>query len=256
MADERIAVREDAGILHITLSAPPLNILDIAMMRELRGALASASGDLWCVVLEGAGERAFSAGADIREHTADTVEEMLTTFHGVFEDLAERDAVTIAVVRGLCLGGGCELATACDIVLASEDATFAQPEIAVGCFPPVAAILLPAVVGPKRAAEMILTGTRVTAAEACAAGLVSRVVAREALEAERDALLARLRALSPAVLRLARRAMRQAYGGADAFRGRLRSVEDLYFRELVPTEDMTEGVAAFMEKRPPAWTGR
>lgn len=252
----RITAVPDAGILRLTLAAPPLHILDIAMMRELRHALAAAPDDTWCVVFAAQGEKAFSAGADIREHTADKVEEMLTTFHGLFEDLAERDVVTVALVRGAALGGGCELAMACDIVLAADTASFAQPEIAVGCFPPVAALLLPDIVGPKRAAEMVLTGVKLTAAEAAACGLVSRVVAAADLEREGEAVLTKLRAMSPSVLRLTRRALGVATGGVQSFRARLRSVEDLYFRELVPMPDMTEGVAAFMEKRQPRWSGR
>lgn len=256
-AHTRIRAAADGGVLTITLHAPPLHILDIAMMREIRTALASDEGRAaWCIVFDAEGDRAFSAGADIREHTADRVREMLTTFHGVFEDLAERDAISVAVVRGVALGGGCELALACDLVVASENATFAQPEIAVGCFPPVAALLLPGIVGPKRAADMVLTGRPLTAAEAHISGLVSRVARAGEVDAVRDQLLTSLRALSPEVLRLAKRAVRIGIGGADTFRARLRAVEDVYFRELAATADMSEGIAAFMEKRPPAWTGR
>ncbi len=252
----RILATSDAGVLRLTLAVPPLHILDIAMMRELRHALAAAPEDTWCVVFAAQGEKAFSAGADIREHTADKVEEMLTTFHGVFEDLAERDVVSVALVRGVALGGGCELAMACDLVLAADTAAFAQPEIAVGCFPPVAALLLPGLVGPKKAAEMVLTGARLTAAQAAACGLVSRVVPAADLDAEGEKLLATLRTVSPAVLRLTRRALGVATGGTQSFRARLRSVEDLYFRELMPMADMSEGVTAFMEKRAPRWSGR
>ena len=252
----RITAACDAGILRLTLAAPPLHILDIAMMRELRHSLAAAPADTWCVVFAAQGEKAFSAGADIREHTADKVEEMLTTFHGVFEDLAERDVVSVALVRGAALGGGCELAMACDIVLAADTATFAQPEIVVGCFPPVAALLLPALVGPKKAAEMVLTGAKLSAAEAAACGLISRAVPLAELDAEGEKLLAKLATLSPSVLRLTRRALGVATGGVESFRARLRSVEDLYFRELMPMPDMSEGVAAFIAKRPPQWSGQ
>ncbi len=254
---ERISVLSDRGVLRITLNAPPLHILDIAMMREMRTALASDDGAAaWCIVFDSAGDRAFSAGADIREHTPDRVHEMLTTFHGLFEDLAERDALTLAVVRGVALGGGCELAMACDIVVASENASFGQPEIAVGCFPPVAAVMLPSLVGPKRAADLLLTGRRLSAREAHACGLVSRLAAPDAVDAARDEVLAALRAHSPEVLRITKRALRVGAGTPDTFRAQLRSVEDIYFRELLQTADMTEGVAAFMEKRPPQWTGR
>jgi cyclohexa-1,5-dienecarbonyl-CoA hydratase len=256
-AHTRTRVTATDGVLTITLTAPPLHILDIAMMREIRSALASDDGRAaWCIVFDAEGDRAFSAGADIREHTADRVREMLTTFHGVFEDLAERDAISVAVVRGVALGGGCELAIACDLIVADEKATFAQPEIAVGCFPPVAALLLPGLVGPKRAADMVLTGRRMTAAEAHISGLVSRVARAGEVDTVRDELLASLRALSPEVLRLTKRALQVGMGGPDAFRARLRAVEDIYFRELAATADMSEGIAAFMEKRSPVWTGR
>ena len=122
----------------ITLDRPPLNILNIAMMKSLDAALERALPKSDTVIFQGAGVRAFCAGADVADHTPKRVGKMLSAFHAVFRRLAAAECLTIAAVRGYCLGGGMELATFCDFVLATESAKFGQPEIKLGCFPPVA----------------------------------------------------------------------------------------------------------------------
>jgi cyclohexa-1,5-dienecarbonyl-CoA hydratase len=251
---ESVRVREEGVAAWVTLDRPPLNILDSALMRELGrvvGELAEARSFL---VFEGAGPRGFSAGADVRDHTPERVGEMLEAFHGVFRRLWRADAITIAAVHGKCLGGGCELATFCDFVLAGESAEFGQPEIKLGCFPPVAMVTFPRLAGPRAALDLILTGRTIRAPEAQSLGLVTRVVAEEELEGAVRALLGELSRLSPAVLRLTRRLLRERVG-AD-FEHALAETEAFYLAELMKTEDAREGIQAFLEKRQPVWRGR
>lgn len=159
----------------------------------------------------------------------------------------------MAVVQGAALGGGCELATYCDMVIASEKARFGQPEIQVGVFPPIAALAFPRMMGRKKAMELVLSGEAVTAQEAMDMGLVNKVVPAEQLEAEAKAWAARFSKLSGVVLRMARKAVTE---GWDTRVGEgLGRIEEIYLRELMATEDAREGLQAFLEKREPVWKG-
>jgi cyclohexa-1,5-dienecarbonyl-CoA hydratase len=188
---------------------------------------------------------------DVSEHTADMVEEMIEVFHRIFRLLQGLDVPTLAVVGGAALGGGCELALFCDLVIASEKASFGQPEIQVGVFPPVAAVALPGIIGPKKAMELLLTGDRLRAEEAERLGLVNKVVPPDELAAAADELVGKLTKLSAAVLRLTKRAVR--VGSVGSFGDGLAAVEEVYLGPLMGTEDAHEGLAAFMEKRAPVW---
>jgi cyclohexa-1,5-dienecarbonyl-CoA hydratase len=245
--------RDEDGARWITLDRPPLNILDVATIEALAGLLAPLEGrrDLKAIVFQSALPRTFSAGVDVADHTGARVALMLEAFHGVFRRLDALPQATVAAVDGTCLGGACELAAFCDIVLATPRSVFGQPEIDVGCFPPVAAVLLPRL-SPRAAAEMILTGAPIGAAEAARVGLISRVV--DDVEAETRRVVRLLSSKSGAVLGLARRALRD--GGTGGFAEALAGVERIYRDELVPTEDIEEGVRAFLEKRPPRWKDR
>jgi cyclohexa-1,5-dienecarbonyl-CoA hydratase len=187
----------------------------------------------------------------VRDHGKDRVSDMLEAFHAVFRLLDGMPQATVASVDGRCLGGGCELAAFCDILLATPRSVFAQPEIDVGCFPPVAAALLPRIVG-RAALEMVLTGRPLTAPEAERIGLVTRVV--DDIQAETEACVASLAGKSGAVLALARKAVRQ--GGRGSFGKALGRMEQIYRKELLATADVEEGVSAFLEKRPPRWSDR
>ena len=237
----------------VTLDRAPLNVLDLPMIGELADALAELAirRDAKVVVLRSAIAGTFSAGVDVAVHAPDKAGAMLEAFHGVFRILEDLPQLTIAAVDGRCLGGGCELAVFCDVVLATRRSAFALPEIDVGCFPPVAAVILPRLVG-RAAFEMILTGAAVDAAEAARIGLITRVVPD--LDAEVHRWTVALAAKSGAVLAIARRAVRQ--GGHDSFDTALARTERLYRDDLVPTADCAEGVRAFLEKRPPLWTDR
>ena len=254
MEFQHITFEKRDGAAWLTLNKPPLNVLDIAMMREINTALEGLSDDAGVKVLvfEAAeGSKAFSAGVDISEHTADMVNEMIEVFHRIFRLLDELEMPTVAVVGGAALGGGCELALFCDMIIASERASFGQPEIQVGVFPPVAAVALPGIVGPKKALEMVLIGERIRAPEALQLGLVNKVVPPEELRAAADEFVGKLAKLSGAVLRLTKRAVR--LGSVGRFADGLAAVEELYLGPLMSTEDAHEGLAAFMEKRAPVW---
>jgi cyclohexa-1,5-dienecarbonyl-CoA hydratase len=238
------------------MDRPPLNVLDIALLREFDSALAKCAQDneTDIIVIQGAGERAFSAGVDIRDHTREKVPEMLDVVHGVIRKLLMMPQVTIARVRGLCLGGGCELASSCDFVIASEDSAFATPEIHVGCYPPVALARFSSLIGYHRAAEMILTGRKVPAQEALAIGLINRVFPGDQLESGLQSLLEELLGKSGAVLRIALKGLREL--ALKDFSDALKRSEDLYRNELLRTEDVEEGLRSFLEKRKARWTHR
>jgi cyclohexa-1,5-dienecarbonyl-CoA hydratase len=254
MEFQHITFEKQDGVARVTLSRPPLNVLNIAMMREINAALETLGDDsaIRVLVFDAAeGSKAFSAGVDIADHTADKVAEMIEVFHGMFRLLDKLDVPTVAVVGGAALGGGCELALFCDMVIASEKASFGQPEIQVGVFPPIAAVALPGIIGPKKAMEMVLIGDRIRAAEAGRLGLVNKVVPPEELRASADEFVGKLANLSAAVLRLTRRAVR--LGSSAPFGEGLTAVEELYLGPLMATEDAHEGLDAFLEKRAPVW---
>jgi cyclohexa-1,5-dienecarbonyl-CoA hydratase len=238
----------------ITLNRPSLNILDIPMMRSIDAVLDRALSNCDFVVFQGAGPKAFSAGVDVADHTPERFAGMLSAFHRIFRRLASADCVAIAAVHGYCLGGGMELATFCDFILATESAQFGQPEIKLGCFPPIAVITLPHLIGMRAAAHLILTGCEIGAAEAHRLGLVTSVIPDHGLSLAVDKLLDELRALSPAVLRLTRKTLWRLH--AADFAAQLDEVERVYLTELMPTQDAQEGIRAFLEKRTPIWKGR
>src|SRR5216684_67181 len=185
----------DDRVARITFARPPLNVFNISMMLEIGDALNEClpHRDLAAIVFDAAPDaRAFSAGVAVEEHVPETVFQMLDSFHSVFRLLAQISRPVIAVVDGPALGGGCELIAACDIVIASERAGFGQPEIKLGVFPPVAAILLPRVVGEKKARAMILLGEMIDANEALRLGLVNYVVPGSDLEQKANEVLAGL----------------------------------------------------------------
>lgn len=240
------------GLARVELDRPPLNVLDIAMLEELDGVLELLGGDpaVKVVALAGAG-KAFCAGADVADHAQDKVEHMLAAFHGAIRRLVALEVPTVALVHGAALGGGAELALACDIVLARSDLKLGQPEIRLGVFPPVAAALLPRLVGRQRALDLVLTGRELGAEEAHAMGLVSRVYASDVFQEEAQVYLRHLVQLSGSSLKLAKRAV--TVGLDECFDTALGRAESLYLDDLVKTVDANEGIAAFLAKRQPVW---
>ena len=242
-------------VARIALNRPPLNILDVPMIAELHEALArvQSAGDANVLIITHAG-RAFSAGVSIQDHAPDKVGEMLEKFHGMIGLLHSLDIPSIALVDGMALGGGCELAVVCDMVLASDRSAFGQPEIKVGVFPPVAAALLPSRIGRNRALELLLTGESVDAAEAHRIGLINKVFPAASFGEMTGEFIRKLTSLSGSTLRLTKRAVSRAID--RSLSEGIAAAEQLYLGELMSTEDATEGLNAFLEKRTPVWKNK
>jgi cyclohexa-1,5-dienecarbonyl-CoA hydratase len=237
------------------LSHPPLNIIDIPLMEELGSCLleVEARADISVIVLAGS-DHAFSAGVDVGAHTPDKIEEMLLKFHALFKAMVASRKVLVAAVQGHCLGGGAELAMMCDVVFTSESAIWGFPEIRLGCFPPVAVTALAALVGQKHASELILTGRTFDGREAHALGLANVAVPDGQIEAQVEALVARLRQLSPTTLATTKKAI-YAWDSMHFDKGLARA-EKIYLEELMQTEDAREGIQAFLDKREPRWKAK
>jgi enoyl-CoA hydratase/carnithine racemase len=254
----RYEVRD--GVATLTIDRPERrNALSWTVITGLRRRVAEARDDpaVRVLVLTGAGDRAFCAGADLTGMRADAGHLEIHDARGelarLFEDLWGLGKPTIARVRGYCLAGGFGLALSCDLVVAADDARFGTPEIDVGLWPYMITVPLCRSLPPKRALELMMTGRRIDAAEADRLGLLARLVAVDGLDAAVDELATSLAAKSPAVMRLGRSSFYDVWdlGAADALR-LLHPMLTL----ATELEDAAEGIAAFIEKRPPAWTGR
>jgi len=252
MGYEHIETDFKDGLGTITLNRPPVNILNIAMMDEINEVLEGWQGkkDLNLVLFDAKG-KCFSAGVDVGEHMGDLAPKMIGVFHRMFRLMDSIGIPTLASVYGSCLGGGCELAVFCDLVISSEDAKYGQPEIQVGVFPPIAAQIMPRIIGRKAAMDLILSGRIISAEEARSMGLVNKVVAREELESATDEFVKPYLKLSAEVLRKTKKAV--TAGLMDDFEPSLKIIEDIYLDELMKTADAQEGLKAFLEKRRPEW---
>ncbi|MBW2334578.1 MAG: enoyl-CoA hydratase/isomerase family protein [Deltaproteobacteria bacterium] len=286
MGYEHIEVEFKDGLVTITLNRPPVNVLNIAMMKEINEALDAWKGkkDLKVVLFNGKG-KCFSAGVDVGEHMGDLAPKMIETFHGMFRLMDQLGAVTVASVYGLCLGGGCELAVFCDLVIADDTAKFGQPEIQVGVLPPIAAQIMPRIIGRKVIADdtakfgqpeiqvgvlppiaaqimpriigrkvamdLILSGRIVAAQESMSMGLINKVVAKGDLSQETDEFIKPYLSLSAEVIRITKKTIKA--GLRDDFEPSLKVIEEIYLNELMRTTDAQEGLKAFLEKRTPEW---
>ncbi len=252
---QRLMVSLQAPVARIILANPPVNVMDIPMMDELLVAIeeVEARADIAGVVIAG-GDRAFSAGVDVAAHTPDRVRDMLVKFHSVIRALIATRKVTIAAVRGNCLGGGAELAAVCDLVFTTDTAHWGFPEISLGCFPPVAAVVLAGIVGQKRASDLILTGRRISGEEAMRIGLANEAVADDELAELVDETVERIGKLSSAALATTKKAL-YAWDAMHVEKGLARA-EQIYLDELMKLEDAREGIRAFLEKRDPVWKGK
>ena len=243
------------GVATLTFNRPKHNVLDIEMMNELNGQLETLANDgsLKCVVLAGDGP-SWCAGVEVADHRPEMVDEMIATFNRIFELVHRMPVPTIAAVHGACLGGGMEVAMACDIIVASPKAVFGQPEIKLGFFPPYAAIRLPQLVGPARAVEICTTGRRYKAEAAQRMGLVAHLSGEDNFQETVDGIVGEIKACSPLIIRLNKRAV-NAHLGLD-FKQALSGVSDLFLNTLMKTEDTLEGIKSFEEKRRPVWKNR
>jgi len=254
-AASRLTVSVTACVARLTLLNPPLNVIDIRLMEELAHSLSAleSRADVSVIVLSGEG-KAFSAGVDVAAHPPDRVEEMLTKFHAVIRVLLTTKKITFAKVQGHCLGGGAELAMVCDLAYTTDSAQWGFPEIELGCYPPVACTALAALVGQKRAAELILTGRTIDGKEAAEIGLATRSVLENELTDAVEQCVEHLSGLSSATLAIAKKAS-YAWDSMHFDKGLARA-EKIYFEELIKTEDAQEGIRAFIEKRAPKWSGK
>jgi cyclohexa-1,5-dienecarbonyl-CoA hydratase len=251
----RLMVSPQAPITRVIFANPPVNVIDLEMMDELSTLLAELEQRPEIVGLVFAGsDRAFSAGVDISIHTPDQAHAMLEKFHAVIKAIVGSAKITIAVVRGTCLGGGAELAAVCDMVFTADSANWGFPEISIGHFPPVACAMLSGLIGQKHAAELILTGRQISGEDAMRIGLANEALPEDELAEIVDDTCDRLGQLSPAALRIAKKALYS--WDAMHFDKGLAKAEKFYVDELIKTEDASEGVRAFLEKRTPKWTGR
>ncbi len=252
MAYQHIIAELKEGLGTITLNRPPVNVLNIAMMEEMNQVLAEwqSRKDLKVVLFNAKG-KCFSAGVDVGEHMGDLAPKMIDVFHRIFRLMDKLGAVTIASVYSSCLGGGCEVAVFCDMVIAAEGAKLGQPEIQVGVFPPIAAQIMPRIIGRKAAMDLILSGRIITAAEALQMGLINKVVKDEDLEKETEAFIKPYLRLSAEVLRLTKKAV--TAGLRDDLEPSLKQIEDIYLNQLMSSHDAQEGLKAFLEKRKPSW---
>ena len=267
MATPPLEVWRDRGghLLRLRLSRPKANVIDAAMIAALDAELAAAAGDLTLdgsdpggvlalrgVLIEAAGPN-FSFGASVEEHLPGQVEAMLARLHGLVLRMLAFPVPILVAVRGQCLGGGLELATAGHLLFAAPDARLGQPEIALGVFAPVASCLLPERIGPAAAEELLLSGRSIDGEEALSLGLVNRVAA----DPEAAALSffdEHLAKRSACALRYAATAAR--FDLVERVRAKLGRLEKLYLAELMSTRDSVEGLTSFMEKRAPRWEDR
>ncbi|PYU55699.1 MAG: hypothetical protein DMG55_26655 [Acidobacteria bacterium] len=252
---KHVQFRIEAGVARMTLSRPEHNLLNEAMLREIAGGiiLAGERNDVKLIVLDSAC-KVFCGGIDVGEYTSQRVFQMLDAFHAAFAGMLEVGKPVVCVVNGPAIGGGAELAAFGDLVIATPKARFAQPEISIGIFPPLAATILPYLVGPKIALELVLTGEPVTAERALELGMVNRLVPEPQLEQAVKDLVTRISGHSGPVLAMAKKAI---LGGMGlSLREGLKQSMNIFLHELYRLEDSQEGLRAMVEKRKPNWKNR
>ena len=243
------------SVAHITLNHAPYNLLTVPMMREIATVIESLNNrsDVKCVLLDSA-LKVFSYGISREDSRPDRVFHTLEAFNGIFQAIIETSKPLIVAVDGQAVGTGCELVAFGDMILATPRAQFAQPEVKLGIFPPFASVLLPAVIGPKRTYEMILTGEPLTALEAKELGFVNRVVPEEDLKQAVDDVLNRIVQFSGPVLEMTKKVVSSTMG--LPVRDAIRKSQDLYLNQLMALEDAQEGIRAVAENRRPVWRNR
>jgi cyclohexa-1,5-dienecarbonyl-CoA hydratase len=250
---------DDAStVAHLTMDRPKQNVMNIEMLNEMTDAIESLNHrDDVRLILLGASpecEGYFSVGVGVEGYTEQLVFQMMDAFHNVFHAMMDVSKPVLAVVDGIASGAGSELAAFCDLVIATESAQFRQPEIKLGVFPPLGAVVYPRVIGPRRAMEFLLTGEPINARTALEIGLVNRVVSRADLEATVNAMVKRITDESSPVLMLLKRVIFN--GTWMPFEEALKRAQDIYLNQLFELEDSQEGLRALLEKRKPVWKNR
>jgi cyclohexa-1,5-dienecarbonyl-CoA hydratase len=253
-------IRWDAvgDVAHLTLDRPKQNVMNITMLREMARAIESLSPreDVRLILLDASPECEgyFSLGVGAEGYTHQMVFQMMDAFHTVFRVMNELSKPVLAVVEGVASGAGAELVAFCDLVIATENAQFRQPEIKLGVFPPMGAVVYPRIIGPHRAMELLLTGEPINAYQALQMGLVNRVVPREKLKETVDALVKRISEQSGPVLTLLKQVVFE--GTWRPFQEALKRAQDIYLNQLFNLQDSQEGVQALFEKRKAVWKNK
>jgi len=250
---KNIVVYRNSSLARVTINRPPLNVLNIETMLEIGSAIKEINKlkDVKCVIVTGSGSKAFSAGVDVGDHSRDFVSRMLSSFHGMINSIMELDKIVVAAINGMALGGGMELAVACDLAIAVDSARLGQPEIKLGVFATFANVILPRLTSRKKAMEILLLGETITAAKAESIGLVTRAVPANKFETTVEEVVKQFDALSASSLKWCKRSI---YAGFDlSFADALARAEKIYIDDLMDTADANEGVRSFLEKRQPTW---
>lgn len=250
-----VKFRIEGEIARLTLNRPEHNLLNERMLGEVAAGINSVSEQrgIKLIVLDSAA-KAFCGGIELGEYTQRRVFQLLDAFHGAFSAMLDTSKPVLVVVNGPAFGGGAELAALGDLVVASPRARFAQPEIKLGVFPPLAAAILPYILGPKVALELVLTGEAMTAERAREVGMVNWVVPENELQKKVDDLIAKVTAQSGPVLTMAKKAILGSLG--LPLRDGVRNSMKVFLNELADLEDSQEGLRALVEKRAPKWKNR
>jgi len=242
-------------VARITMNHPPYNVLTVPMMTELAEAIESLNGrgDVKCILLDSS-QKMFSAGISLEDSRPERVFQTLDAFTRVFQAIGEISKPLIVVVNGQAIGAGSELVAFGDMIIATPNARFAQPEVKMGVFPPFAAIMLPQLIGPKKTYEMVLTGQPMSAEEAQQFGLINKVVAEADLEKTVNDVLGRIGEISAPVLEMTKKVIGSTLG--LPFDEAIRRSHDIYLNQLMDLEDAQEGLRAVLEKRKPVWKNK
>jgi len=248
-------------VARITLNNLPYNVLTVPLMTELAEAIESLNGrgDIKCILLEAAQDpkakvKMFSAGISLEDSKADRVFQTLDAFNRIFAAIREIAKPLLVVVNGQAVGAGSELVAFGDLVIATPNAKFLQPEVKMGVFPPFAAIMLPQLIGPKKTYELILTGQALTAEDAHQLGFVNRVVAEADLKKTVDEYLQRIAEFSAPVLEMTKTVIQSSLG--MPLKEAMKKSQDIYLNQLMALEDVQEGLRAVLEKRKPVWKNK
>ena len=250
-----IRCQREGAVARLTLDRPEHNLLNERTLVELAAGIEwlGDQGEVKLIILDSTGQT-FSGGIELGEYSSQRVFQMVDAFYGAFVAMLDTSKPLLAIVNGPAFGGGAELAALCDLVVATPRARFAQTEIKFGTFPPLAAVILPYIVGPRLALELVLTGETITAERAKELGLVNRLVPEGQLEKTVNELVAQVTAQSGAVLQMAKKAIFGSIG--LPLRQGMRHSMNLFLNELCQLEDPQEGLRAVLEKRPPHWKNR
>ncbi len=247
---DKILYEKQAPVAKITINDPPYNVINIAMMEKISEFIeeANADSEISIVLIAASGDKAFCSGVDVADHTKEKTPLMLKAFSDIFVKLAKTDKLTIAAARGFAFGGGCELLLGADLVVAEDSLKTGQPEITLGVFPPVAMILMPALIGMRAAKELIFSGKTIDAKRAKELGLVNEVFAKAEFDESLEKYVKKFARLSRSVLSLTKRTLIKTDSVPE-----FDKINNIYSEELMSLEDANEGIAAFIEKRKPVW---